>query len=118
LGDDGADLLVVVGRDGGDVLHVLLGLDVNLHPLEFVDDVVHRPLDAAFHEHRVGAGDDGPQAFVVDRFGEDGGRGGAVAGRVAGLAGDLADHAGAHVLVLVLQFDLLGDRDTVLRNGR
>src|ERR1700704_674527 len=41
--------------------------------------------DAALHEHGVDARDDGAQAFDIDRFGEDGGGGGAVAGDVVGL---------------------------------
>ena len=89
-----------------------------LHLLELGDDVLDGLLDAALHEHRVGAGDDGPQAFVEDGLGQHGGGGGAVAGHVAGLAGDLLDHAGAHVLVLVFQLDLLGDGDAVLGDGR
>ena len=86
--------------------------------LELGDDVLDGLLDAALHEHRVDAGDDGAEAFVEDRFGQHGGGGGAVAGDVAGLGGDFADHAGAHVLVLVFQLDLLGDGDAVLGDGR
>src|SRR5262249_56216210 len=100
--------------DGGDVVEVLLALDINFHLLELGDDLVDGLLHAALHEHRVGAGDDGAEALVEDRLGEDGRGGGAVAGHVAGLAGDLADHAGAHVLVVVFQLDLLGDGDAVL----
>jgi hypothetical protein len=51
---------------------------------------------------------------AVDRLGEHGGGGGAVAGDVGGLAGDLLDHLRAHVLELVLELDLLGDGDAVL----
>jgi hypothetical protein len=51
--------------------------------------------------HRVGAGGDVLQALAVDRLGEHGGGGGAVAGDVVGLAGDLLHHLGAHVLELV-----------------
>ena len=58
------------------------------------------------------------QAFVEDRFGQDGGGGGAVAGDVAGLGGDFADHPGAHVFVDVFQVDFLGDGHAVLGDGR
>ena len=68
--------------------------------------------------HRVGAGGDGLEAFAIDGLGEDGGGGGAVAGHVAGLAGGFLDELGAHVLVGVLQLDLLGDGDAVLGDGR
>ncbi len=57
------------------------------------------------------------EAFAVDRFGEHGGGGGAVAGGVAGLAGDFADHLGTHVFVGVFEFDLLGHGDAVLGHG-
>jgi hypothetical protein len=45
---------------------------------------------------------------------EHGRGGGAVARDVRRLRGDLAHHLGAHVLELVLELDLLGDRDAVL----
>src|SRR6516165_307784 len=118
LGDDLADLVVVVGGDGGDVFHVLLGLDRDGHLLELLDDLIDGLLDAAFHEHGVDAGDDGAEAFVIDGLGQDGGGGGAVAGHVAGLAGDILDHLGAHVLVLVFEGDFLGHGDAVLGDGR
>ena len=60
-------------------------LDVDLHVLSLVDDVFDGLFDAALHEHRVGAGDDRLESFVVDRLGENRRRRGAVAGHVAGL---------------------------------
>ena len=53
----------------------------------------------------------------INRLGQNGGGGGAVAGGVAGLAGDFADHLGAHVFIGVFQFDFLGDGDAVLGDG-
>src|SRR3981081_475268 len=49
-----------------------------------------------------------------DRMSEHGRRGGAVAGLIGGSRRNLAHHLGAHVLELVLEFDLLGDGDAVL----
>jgi hypothetical protein len=46
------------------------------------------------------------------------GRGGAVTGILAGLGGDFLHHLGAHVLVGVLQLDLLGNGHAVLGHGR
>ena len=54
--------------------------------LSLLDDVVDGLLDAALHEHRVDAGDDGLEALVEDGLGQHGGGGGAVAGDVGGLA--------------------------------
>ena len=93
-------------------------LDVLFHVLELGHDVFDGPIDAAFHEHRIGAGDHGAQALDEDGLGQDRGRGGAVAGHVAGLGSYLPDHAGAHVLVLVFQLDLLGHGHAVLGDGR
>ena len=64
------------------------------------------------------AGGDVLQAFAVDRLGQHGGGGGAVAGDVAGLAGDFAHHLGAHVFIRIFQLDFLGDGDAVLGDGR
>ena len=75
-------------------------------------------VDAALDADRVRAGGDVLQAFAVDRLGQNGRGGGAVAGDVAGLAGDFADHLGAHVFVGVFQFDFLGDGHAVLGDGR
>jgi hypothetical protein len=57
-------------------------------------------------------------ALTEDRLGEDGGGGGAVAGDVAGLARDLADELGTHVLLGVLQLDLLGHGHAILGGQR
>ena len=104
--------------DGADLGHLFGALDLDRHLLELGGDVVDGLLDALLHLDRVDAGDDGLEAFVEDRFGQDGGGGGAVAGDVAGLAGDFLDHLGAHVLVGVFEFDFLGDGDAVLGDGR
>ncbi len=42
----------------------------------------------------------------------------AVTGDVVGLRSDFADHLGAHVLELVFEFDLLGDRKRRLGDAR
>jgi hypothetical protein len=71
-------------------------------------------VDAALDLHRVVAGGDQLDPFAVDRLGQNGGGGGAVTGDVGGLGSDFLDQLGAHVLELVLQFDLLGDGHAVL----
>ena len=117
LGDDVADLFVVVRGDGADVGDVL-ALDRLGHLVDRLDGGLDGQLDAALDVHRVRAGGDVLDAFAVDRLGENGGGGGAVAGDVGGLRGDLADHLRAGVLELVLQLDLLGDGDAVLGDRR
>ena len=58
------------------------------------------------------------EALAEDRLGQHGRGGGAVTRDVGGLGGDLLQHLGAHVLVRVLQLDLLGDGDAVLGDRR
>ena len=114
VGDELADLVVVVRRDGGD----LRDGDAVLHRLGLLLDRVDRHgggrLDAALDEHRVGAGGEVAQALVHDLLGQDGRGGGAVAGDVVGLAGDFLHHLRAHVLERVLELDLLGDGHAVV----
>src|SRR5208337_4452782 len=52
--------------------------------------------------------------FLDDCVSEDRRGSGAVAGLIGGLRGNLPHHLRAHVLELVLKFDLLGDSDAVL----
>ena len=87
LGDDLADLAVVVGGDGGDVLQVLLALDRRC----FISLSLATMSSTAFSMPRFMSIGLVPattalQAFVVDRLGQHGRGGGAVAGDVAGLA--------------------------------
>ena len=117
FGDDLADRLVVVRRDGAD-LGDHVAADRLRHLLELGGDRLDRLLDAALDVHRVGAGDDVLRAFAVDRLRQHGGGGGAVAGGVRRLAGDFADHLRAHVLERILQVDFLGDGHAVLGDGR
>ena len=118
LGDQVADLVVVVGRDGADLGDLLLATDFAGQLLEPRHDLGHGLVDAALEVHRVGAGVDRAEALVHDRLGEHGGRRGAVTGDVRGLRGDLLDHLGADVGDLVLELDLLGDGHAVLGDGR
>src|SRR5687768_12054310 len=118
LGNQVADLDVVVGRDGTDLGDLLLAGGRDADPLEFLDDGVDRLLDAALDGHRVRAGRDVLEALAEDRLGEHGRRRGAVAGDVRGLRRDLLHHLGAHVLERIGELDLLGDGDTVLGDRR
>ena len=74
-------------------------------------------VDAALQAHRVCAGGDVLQAFLVDGRRQDGRRGGSVAGDIIGLGGDFFYHLGAHVLKGILELDFLRNGDPVLRDG-
>ena len=117
VGDDLADRLVVVRRDGAD-LRDHVAADRLRHLLELGGERLDRLLDAALDVHRVRAGDDVLRAFAVDRLRQHGGGRGAVAGRVRRLARDFADHLRAHVLERILQVDFLRDGHAVLGDGR
>ena len=86
--------------------------------LEIVDDGSDGEIDAALQVHGVHAGGDRFGALADDRLGEHGRRRSPVAGEIIGLGRDLSDQLRAHVLELVLELDLLGDRDTVLGDPR
>src|SRR3954471_12331064 len=117
VGDDLADRLVVVGRDGAD-LRDHVAADRLGHALDLGGEGLDGLLDAALDVHRVRAGDDVLRALAVDRLGQHGGGGGAVARRVRRLAGDFTHHLGAHVLERILQVDFLRHRHAVLGDGR
>src|SRR6266852_4056283 len=117
LGDEAADRVVVVGRDGGDLGDLLLVFRGLRHLAELGDDLLHRLLDTPLQPHGVRAGGHVPEAGAEDGLGQHGRGGGPVTRDVGGLAGDLLDHLGAHVLVVVFELDLLRDRHPVLRDG-
>ena len=114
VGDDLADRLVRVGGDGTHLGDLFAGGGGLAGFLQLGDQGSHGLVDAALEVHRVHAGGHVLHAFAHDRLGQHGGGGGAVAGVVAGLGSDFLDHLRAHVLQLVLELDLLGDRDTIL----
>ena len=71
-------------------------------------------LNPALQGHGIGPGSHVFYPFAKDRLRENGRSRGAVAGLVVGFHGDFAHHLRAHVLVLVLQLNLLGDGYAVL----
>ena len=113
-----ADLGVVVGGDGANLLDLGRTLDGLRLLLQVSDDGFDGGFDAALQLDRVRAGGDVAQAFFKDRLGEHGGGGGAIARDISSLRADLTDQLRADVLVLVLELDLASHRDTVLGHGR
>jgi len=83
-----------------------------------LDDDGRGFLHAALEGHGVCASGHILEPFAVDRLGQKRRGRGAVAGGVAGLGGHFAHHLGAHVLVRVGEFDLLGDGHAVLGDRR
>ena len=114
FGDLLADFLVAIGRDDADLGHFGRTGNRLRARLDVLDNLGDGEIDAALQVHRVHAGGNRLHAFAHDGLGQDGRGGGAVTGDVVGLRSDFADHLGAHILELVLQFDFLGDADAVL----
>ena len=81
-----------------------------------VGDGLDGLLDALLERDGVGAGGDVAQALAHERLSENGGGGGSVARDVVGLLGDLLDELRADLLVRVVELDLLGDGDAVVRD--
>src|SRR3954453_815090 len=116
VGDDVADFAVARG-DGRDARDVLLARDLLRLRLQVLDDGLDGRLDAALETHRVRTGRDVLQTLADDRLCEDGGRRRAVAGNVVRGRRDLADELCTLVLEDVLDLDLAGDGDAVIRDG-
>ena len=118
LGNHLADFGLAIGRDRADLRR--LGLRGNLLAalLQFFDQRDNRLVDAALQVHRVHASGHRFATLAHDGLCEDDRSGGAVAGDVVGLRGGLAHHLRAHVLKLIGEFDLLGDRHAILGDAR
>ena len=109
---------VAISGDGTDLGDLVVGGDLLGVLLQVLDDGVDGKIDAALEIHRVHPGGNALCAFPDDRVGEDRRGSGAVPRLIGGLRGDLAHHLCAHVLELVVEFDLLGDGHTILGNTR
>ena len=118
LGDDAADFLIPVCGDGGDLCD-FLGVGDSLGDFcELGDDGLSGFHDAALKRDRVCTGGDVAEAFFVDGFSKHGCGGGSVTGDVGCFGGNLTDELCAHVFVRALEFDFLGNGDTVLGDRR
>ena len=118
FGDHLADRGVAIRRDGADLSDLLGGLHLLRTALHILHHRGHGYVDAALEVHRVHAGGNELDAFLHDRSGKDRRGRGAIPGEVARLRGDFAHHLSAHVLELVVQFDLLGDGDAIFGDAR
>ena len=114
FGKEAADLGIAIGRDGADLRDLVVVGDVARLGLQFLHNRLNRLVDAALEVHRVHARRHGLRAFLDDCVRENGRGRGAIASNVAGLRCDRAHHLRAHVLELVLQFDLLRHGHAVL----
>jgi len=83
---------------------------------DILDDLGDGLFDAALHLHRVASGCDETESVPYHRLCEDRCRRRAVTGNVVGLVSDFLSELRPHVLERVFEFDLLGDRHTIVRD--
>ena len=117
LGDQFTDR----GISGGDASgsgDLFLGLDVDGVFQQDVRDGLNGLLDAALEAERISTGCHVAQAFADESLCEHGSGGGSVACDVVSLLGDFLDELGADLLVRILEFDLLGNGDAIIGDGR
>lgn len=114
LGNDGTDVGITVGGDGGNLGNLLRSGDDLFVSNEDLEDLVDSLLGTSTEIHGVAAGSDVLHTLRVDGSGEDSGGGGTVTGGVVGLGSNVLDKTSTEVLNGVLESDSLGDRDTVL----
>mmetsp|Transcript_41831 Transcript_41831/g.73608 ORF Transcript_41831/g.73608 Transcript_41831/m.73608 type:complete len:475 (+) Transcript_41831:632-2056(+) len=114
IGDQLADRVVRVSRDGGHVLDLLLGRNHLRAGLEVLEHMLDGKVDATPKVHGVHARGDGLAALRKDRAREDGGGRRAVARDIVRLVRHLTHELRADVLVAVLELDRLGDGHAVL----
>lgn len=78
------------------------------------NDLINGSLDSASQVHGVHAGGDRLAALLEDGASKNGGSGGSITSLVVDLGSNLLDKGGTHVVVAILEFDILGDSDTIL----
>jgi hypothetical protein len=118
LGNQVADGLVVISRNGADLGNFCLRLDRLGSLLNVLDRRLDGPIDAAANDHRIRSEGNAPQTFVVDGAGQHSRGGRSVACGVAGLRRDLVDELGTHVLEGIVEFDFLAHGHAVFGDER
>lgn len=91
LGEQVADGLVTVGRDGSDLGNLLSGGDLALVLAQELDNSVNGHLDTLAEIHGVASSSNVLDTLGKDGTGENGGGGGAVTSSLVGLVGNILD---------------------------
>ena len=117
VSDEAADFFVTC-RNGSDLSDgSLVGYGDGTF-LDFFDEFSDGFFDTAFEDHRVSAGCDVAHAFLNHGLGQDSSCRRAVTSDVVGLGCDFFDELSAHVFKGVFQFDIAGNGDTIVGDGR
>src|SRR5690606_10902968 len=117
VGDDLADGLIAVGRDGTNLSDFLGGGARTGDLLQLFDSNGHSLVDTALQVHGVDTGGHVLQAFLNDGLSQNGSGSGTVTGVVRSLGSDFLNQLSTDVFELVLQFDFLGNGNTVFSHG-
>src|SRR5690625_388680 len=118
IGDQLTNCRVAVGGNARNLCDLVLVFDVAAELAKMSHDLLDGRVDAALEIHRVRAGGYAFQTGLDDGLRKNRGGCGSVTGNVRGLRSNLFHHLRANVLKLIFEFDLLGYRDAVFRNGR
>ena len=118
IGDALANLPVLVGRHGGQVNDLVLGLDRGGQSLQAFERLVDSEANSTRQDHRVHSANNVLQTPEVDALGQDGCRGRAISGLVGGLLSRLTNQLRSHVFVRIDEVNLLSDDSSILGNNR
>ena len=114
--DHSADILVA-GRDGCDLLDVVLALDGSAHSLNCLDSGISCFLHALAQDDGIRACSQVLHTFVDHGLGQNSCGSGAVTCDIVGLGGNFLDELGAHVFKSILELDFLCDGHAVICNS-
>lgn len=113
-GQNTTDVLITVGRNGGNGLNLSAGLHGGGHILELLDDDVNGELNTTAEVHGVHASGNRLASLLEDGASKNGGGGGAITSLIVGLGGNLLDEASTNVVVSIGELNLLSNGDTIL----
>src|SRR4029453_3912111 len=117
LGDQAADLFVA-GGDGGNVRHVLGGLDLPRVLPQPIFDRIHGCVDPPLETDRAGPRSDRSETFMYQRLGQHCCRCCPVTSDIVGLGGHFLGQLRAEVLIRVVELDVARHRHAVVGDGR
>ena len=118
VGDEFADRQIVVRGNGGHLRRFLAGLDRARQRFQGFDRAFGRPIEAALDVDRARSRHHVAHAIGENRMCQYGRGAGSVTNHVAGLLGRLAEHAGAEILLRILEIEFLGDGHAVVAHDR
>ena len=108
----------VSSRDGSNLRNVILALHFMTHLVQFFNGSLGSLVDTATNANRVSTGSNVLHPSVNDGLRQNGCRRRTVTGVVIGLGSNFRNEFGTHVLKVIFQFNVLGDRNPIVSNRR